>query len=367
MTELSISVFTTLYNHERFIKRALQSALCQTLIPAEIIVIDDASTDNSVQVARSIVHPLVSVFDQDCNLGGANTVKGLNLCKAECVAILNSDDAWENEKLEKQRRVMLDFPNTGAVFTHVNAIDENDIQWDGASSQVQHIFNCRNRTRHEWLRYFFLRGNPFCASSALIRKRHFVESGSLNGSYIQLQDLDMWIRLAISGYDLHIVEEPLTYYRVMRNGMNMSTGRAGARATNSFEYARTLRHFWNLPSVSELVSVFPEIRVHDRADDSLILFYLAKYASGLPSLHHRLFALETMAAWGGSPEAMKLAYECHGFGFSQYRAFFSRGPIQQMLNLSIRHQLNCLAMNVMPYAAYQRIRAQIGKLMLKNR
>ena len=363
MAGLTVSVFTTLYNHEKFIGYALQSALNQTLSPAEIIVIDDASADDSVRVTRAIDHPLISIFEEKYNLGGANTVKGVGLCKGDFIAILNSDDAWENEKLEKQCQLMSAFPNAGAVFTHVKAIDENDTQRSSDSHRLQQTFNSPNRTRHEWLRFFFLEGNPFCASSALIRRQCFDGSGSLNGSYIQLQDLDMWIRLAIAGYDLHVIEEPLTYYRVMRHGTNMSTGNASAHATNSFEYAKTLRHYWKLSSLNELMCVFPEIKVHDRADNPLILFYLAQFASRLPGLHHRLFALETMSIWGGNPEAMMLARECHGFDFSQYRNFFGSGPIRQMLNLSIRHQLNRLAMNVMPYEVYQRVKTQIVRLM----
>lgn len=363
MASSTVSVFTTLYNHEKFIECTLHSALNQTLPPLEIIVIDDASADNSVRVARTIDNPLIHIFDEKYNLGGANTVKGVGLCKGDFIAILNSDDAWEKEKLEKQLQIMTAFPNTGAVFTHIKAIDENGAPWDNDSHRIQHTFNSQNRTRHEWLRYLFLEGNPFCASSALIRRQCFDRSESLNGSYIQLQDLDTWIRLAIAGYDLHVIEEPLTYYRVMRHGTNMSTGSTGARATNSFEYAKTLRHFWKLSSLHELVCVFPEIKIHERADDSLILYYLAQFAAKLPGLHHRLFALETMAAWGGNPEAMRLAHECHKFDFPQYRNFLATGPIRQMLNFSIRHQLNRIAMILMPYAAYQRGKTQAARLM----
>jgi len=362
MTTPTISVFTTLYNHEDYIGYTLQSALNQTSPSTEIIVIDDNSTDNSVKAACAINHPSINIVCEKYNLGGANTVNGLQLCKGDFIAILNSDDAWRNDKLEKQCALMSTLPNIGAVFTHITAIDENGTPWDSNSYQLQHRFNTHNRTRHEWLKYFFLMGNPFCASSAFIRKQCLEKSGSLNGSYIQLQDFDIWVRLAIEGYDLHLIEEPLTYYRVMRRGTNMSIGSAAARATNSFEYARTLRHFWKLGSLNELVRIFPEIKTHKQADDSLTLFYLAQYAAKLPGIHHRLFALETMAFWGGNHAAMKQACECHGFDFAEYRNFFSMGPIRQILNLDIRHQLNCIAMSLMPYPLYQKIKSKANRL-----
>lgn len=363
MASLKISVFTTLYNHERYIECALRSALRQTLPPTEIVVVDDASDDDSVCVARSVDDPSIRVLEEKKNLGGANSVKWLALCKGQFVAILNSDDAWESEKLDKQSQVMLSRPNVGAVFTHIIAIDEYGSQWANGSHQLQQQFDVSNRTRHEWLRYLFLKGNPFCASSALVRKECFDDVGPFNGSHTQLQDFDMWVRLAIGGYDIHVIEEPLTYYRVMRKGTNMSTASAGARASNAFEYAIALRHFWRLPSLNDLISVFPEIQIHDKADDSLMLFYLAQHAARLPSVHHRLFALETMFKWGGNPDAMALAQDCHGFGFSDYRHFFSTGPIRQMLSFDIRYQVNRFAMSVMPYSIYQRMKARLGTLV----
>lgn len=363
MANPKISVFTTLYNHERYIEFALRSALRQTLPPAEIVVVDDASSDDSVRVARSIDHPLIRVLVQKQNLGGANTVKPLALCKGQFVAILNSDDAWEAAKLDKQSRVMLSRQNVGVVFTHIKAIDEYGVQWANGSHQLQQKFGARNRTRHEWLRYFFLNGNPFCASSALVRKECLDDVGPFNGSHVQLQDFDMWVRLAIGGYDIHIIEEPLTYYRVMKKGTNMSTADAGARASNTLEYAMTLRHFWRLPSLNDLICVFPEIQVHDKANDSLTLFYLARHAALLPGVHHRLFALETMFKWGGNQDAMGLAQDCHGFGFADYRNFISNGPIRQMLKCSIRYQINRFAMSVMPYSMYQRIKTRLGTMM----
>jgi glycosyltransferase involved in cell wall biosynthesis len=354
-----ISVLTTLFNHEGFIKDTLQSALIQTLAPSEIVVLDDASTDNSLKAARSVSHPVIQVLSEKYNLGGPNTTKGLAACKGDLIAILNSDDVWAPEKLEKQFSHLTSSPQTGVVFTHIRTIDEYGVQWTGNSHRHQHVFDVQNRSRFEWLKHFFLVGNPFCASSALIRKECFDSLGLLDGSYIQLQDLDMWVRVAIAGYDLHIVEEPLTYYRVMKDGSNMSSGLSGTRATNSFEYAKTLRNFWRLTSLQELIRIFPELNVADRADDSLTLFYLAQYAAKQPSLHHRLFALETMSKWGGDREAMSLAYECHGFDFSQYRNFFARGPIRSLLRLSIRHQMNSLAMKILPYAVYEKVKTQV--------
>jgi glycosyltransferase involved in cell wall biosynthesis len=57
----SVSVLTTLYNHESFIGEALESALAQTLAPDEIVVLDDGSTDASVAAAQRIAHPTITI------------------------------------------------------------------------------------------------------------------------------------------------------------------------------------------------------------------------------------------------------------------------------------------------------------------
>ncbi len=356
-----ISVYTALFNHESFIHDCLNSALNQTLTPSEIIVLDDASTDNSLGVLEPINNPLIKTIVENNNLGGANTSKGLEACKGDFIALLNSDDVWAPEKLEKQLNYIEQSTNIGAVFTHICAIDESGTPWSKNTLSHQKAFDATNRSRHHWLRYFFLHGNPFCASSAFIRKECIDKSGSFNGSYIQLQDLDMWIRIALEGYNLYVIEEPLTYYRIMKNADNMSSGQLGNRATYSFEYAKILRNFWSISSLEDLTRIFPDINIAEEADNSLILFYLAQYAVKQPTIHHQLFALESMSIWGGGYDAMNLAYRCHGFDFSAYRDFLARGPIRTLSRLSLRHNINSLALKVLPNSVYKRLKKAYSK------
>jgi len=356
-----VSVFTALYNHEAFISECLNSAINQTISPSEIVVLDDASTDNSFEVLSSINHPLIKTISENNNFGGANTSKGLSKCNGDFIALLNSDDAWAPEKLQKQLNCISSFSGIGAIFTHVHAIDESGNTWSNNSLNHLKAFNVTNRSRYDWLRHFFLHGNPFCASSAFIKKECLDKVGSFNGSYIQLQDLDMWIRIALDGYDLCVIEEPLTYYRIMRNGSNMSSGCSAARATNSFEYAKILRHYWRITSLEELTHIFPNLHISDGADDSLVLYYLAQYASTLPSIHHKLFAMETMSKWGGDWEAMDVAYKCHGFDFSKYCDFFAHGPIRALSRMSIRYNLNSLAYKFLPTSVYQGLKSLLLK------
>ncbi len=358
--ENSVSVLVSLYNHEAFIVDTLESILRQSLMPRQIVVIDDGSTDGSVAAARSVEHPAIRVIAEPLNLGGVTTVKGLSLCTGDYVAILNSDDMWEPGKLERQVELLSSRRNVGCVFTGVSVIDEDGRPWAEGTSPYQVVFREANKPREAWLRNFFLQGNSVCASSAVIRRECFGAVGPFDARYSQLQDLDMWMRIAMAGYDFHFIPEPLTRYRVRRNGMNMSSLNANTRSIFVWEFARILRTYWNLRNLRDLSTVFPEITPHPDAGEELALFYLARFAEAQPTPQHQLFALETMCEWAGNPTAAALATQLHGFGFSQYRSFMGRGPIRTLATRTLRYYLRAITENVLPARVRQAIQTRVA-------
>jgi glycosyltransferase involved in cell wall biosynthesis len=349
-------VLTTLYNHDRYIHETITSALSQTTPPYEIIVIDDASTDNSVSVASGISHPCIQLIRQLNNLGGATTMKGLVACKGDFIAILNSDDYWDSHKLQRQLDYMLTHPTCGAVFTRVMLVDEEGRHFRKNSHPLQSIFLTENRNRTSWLRHIFSNANPFCASSVLIRKDCLNKVGPLDGRYIQLQDLEMWLRIAINGYDLHILDEELTYYRVAKNRANMSTNTRTNRLINAYEYTKLLRHFWQVRTLKELSGIFPEIEIHSNANNLLALFYLALFTSSQGSVHHLQFAVDTMFEWGANESAMNMAYSCHGFSHADYRKFIAQNPLASIDERNLSRRLKSLTREIIPYRFYHILR-----------
>lgn len=367
LLEKSVSVLVSLYNHEAFIVDTLESILRQSLMPQQIIVIDDGSTDGSVAAARSVDHPAISVTVEPLNLGGVTTVKGLSLCTGDYVAILNSDDVWEPRKLERQVDILSSQRSVGCVFTGVSVIDEDGRSWADGASPYQVVFREANKPREAWLRNFFLQGNSVCASSAVVRRECFEAVGPFDARYSQLQDLDMWVRIAMAGYDLHYISDPLTKYRVRRNGMNMSASNASTRSIFIWEFARILRTYWNLRSLKDLSAVFPGIAPDADVGDELALFYLARLAKAQPTLQHQLFALETMCEWAGNPAAAALATQLHGFGFSQYRGFMGLGPIRTLATRTLRHYVRAIAENVLPAPLRLAIQTRVAQYRRNQR
>ena len=361
----TVSILTTLYNHEKFIVDALNSALGQTLLPDEIVVIDDASSDNSVIVAKSVLSERIRVYAETANLGGPNTMKGLNLCTGDYVAILNSDDCWEPDKIRQQIEYMESHPDCGVTFTHVTLIDEHSQPWPKGSNRLERVFNTHNRSRYKWLNYFFHYGNTLCASSAVIRRSCLTGLGGLDGRYIQLQDFDLWVRIAIAGYSVHVIEQPLTLYRQSRVGQNMSAGSHQARAIHSIEFARVLRQFWNIPTLADLKNIIPEIELASQSDASMISYYLAHYSKSIDTPHHRLFSTECMQHWGGNISSAELAFLCHGFSHIDYREFISNNLLRHQLETGFRGRLQGIADKILSYSSQQKIKSVLGRLLVK--
>jgi glycosyltransferase involved in cell wall biosynthesis len=108
-------VIIPVHNGERYLAEAIQSALAQTLPPAEIIVIDDGSTDGSTAIAQSFGPP-VRVLTQP-NLGPAAARNlGVQHATGEPLAFLDGDDLWLPEKLAYQAQFLVDNPSCQALF-----------------------------------------------------------------------------------------------------------------------------------------------------------------------------------------------------------------------------------------------------------
>jgi glycosyltransferase involved in cell wall biosynthesis len=118
MTESSrlVSVIIPVFNCERFVAEAVESALAQTYRPIEIIVVDDGSTDGSGDVAKSFKDQEVRYFHQPNNGVGAARNQGTNLAQGSYFAFLDHDDVWLPDKLTLQMATFDDNPGLDIVF-----------------------------------------------------------------------------------------------------------------------------------------------------------------------------------------------------------------------------------------------------------
>jgi succinoglycan biosynthesis protein ExoO len=122
---MDFSVLMPAYNVSGIIERALRSAAAQTLPPLEILVVDDCSTDNTVEVVKALARdiPSIRLLSTPANGGpSAGRNVGLRAAKADWIALLDADDAWKPGRLERLSEV--------ASATSADFVADNLVMWD---------------------------------------------------------------------------------------------------------------------------------------------------------------------------------------------------------------------------------------------
>lgn len=121
-----VSVVMPVYNAERFLKQAVDSVLNQTYRNIELIMVDDCSRDGSLRIMREYERsdPRVRVVAGERNQGVAHVRNsGIRLAKGDYIALLDSDDVWEKDKLERQIQLSMR-ENADIAYCSLDFIDE---------------------------------------------------------------------------------------------------------------------------------------------------------------------------------------------------------------------------------------------------
>lgn len=313
------SIIIPAYNHERYVGAAIESVLQQTFQDFEVIVIDDCSPDGTFAEIQRIQDPRVVSRLHERNLGSTTSVEeALEGACGEFVGILNSDDRYLPEKLEQQIAFLDENPDHAAVFSLAVLIDENNRPVTDTDHRYYKVFRKPNRSRQEWLNRFFYRGNCLCHPSILIRRACYERLGAYDRRFLQLPDLDMWVRICMTDA-IHVIQHELVAFRVHADEKSESGDRADTRIRLAWEHAQILERYRDLRSIEELLGIFPEARKLVAGDDAeLIPFYLARLALDHDRPAHTHFALTTLHAMLGDPALARKLDETHGFTFKDY-------------------------------------------------
>lgn len=308
-----VSVVIASYNHEKYVAEAVQSVLDQTYQDFEIVITDDGSTDRTVTEIKKITDPRIKLFCFKNNWGACVAKrKCLDEAKGEYIAVLNSDDVFLPDKLEKQVRFLDEHKDIGAVFSYANVIDENGNDFTDNTHFYYRTFNRSNRTRFEWLNRFFYKGNCLCHPSVLIRNECYKSIGYYDERYAQLPDFDFWIRLCMK-YEIYIIPENLVKFRVRKDEANVSGQRPESKIRCNWENTHILKNYLKINSVDDLFRIFPQAKHYGNLDADSIPFVIAMLALKTGSKVHQDFALDVLGDQLSDREiAKKLATK---FGF----------------------------------------------------
>ncbi len=213
-----VSVIIPSYNHAAYLGEAVRSVLGQTLRDLELIVVDDGSKDNSLQVLEGFSDPRLRIIAQENQGAHAAINRGLHAASGEFLAILNSDDAYYPNRLERCLEALRLDPQTGLICTEIEIVDGQ-----GKEIGVKHAYHdCepwllphpeRSFRADDDLRAALLTENYLATTSNYVFSRGWYERV---GDFLPLRythDWDFALRMAKQSR-LRLVPEPLMRYRV---------------------------------------------------------------------------------------------------------------------------------------------------------
>lgn len=198
-----VSVIIPVYNGEKFVASSIESALKQTYNPVEIIVINDGSTDGTQEVLNQFEGRIIVI--QQKNAGQADARNhGLTIAKGKYIALLDSDDLFVPEKLEKQISFLKN-GNLDMVCSNFETIDASNNKLKNISAPHFHSSNTLAT---------FITGNFICTSTLLLKKEWIQKAGNFDTNMKGAEDGDLWFRMLVNGARLEVIHETLVKYRV---------------------------------------------------------------------------------------------------------------------------------------------------------
>jgi glycosyltransferase involved in cell wall biosynthesis len=184
-----VSVVIPTYNYGRFIGETVESALAQTYRPVETIVVDDGSTDDTRERVAGYGNRVRYLYQQNRGLSAARNA-GIGAAQGEFIALLDSDDLWLPDKLERQVAVCVGDPASALVATERFAIDETGRRLDYVAESCARAGFCELTARD------LLEFPAFSPSSVVARKDALLAVGGFDEALTAVEDMEMWVRVA---------------------------------------------------------------------------------------------------------------------------------------------------------------------------
>ena len=228
MHEPLVTVICLCYNHELFVKEAIESVIAQSYQSLQIIVWDDCSTDNSPAVIQKLAkdYPNLHVILSEKNEGNCRAFnQAYSYARGEFVVDFSTDDVMHEQRLEKQVALFSKMnERTGVVFTDATYIDE---QGKFIRHHFEHLFKHRliNEVTTGDVFKAVLTSYYIASPTMMMRRSVFDELGGYN-EQLAYEDFDLWVRSS-RVFEYAFLDERLTLIRKLSNSMSSRSYVAG--------------------------------------------------------------------------------------------------------------------------------------------
>ena len=253
-----VTVLLAVHDGEPYIDEAVRSVLGQTFTDFELLVVDDASTDDTVAIVERLADERIRILRNERNLGQVPSLnRGLSEARGEYVARLDADDACLPTRLERQVEVLDNDPRVGLVGTWMDAVDDRG-----------RLLGRLQKTLDDYVDFLYhtlIMRVYVSHPSAMYRREPVLRLGRYDETTGPAEDKDLWRKLALERFEARIVPEALVRYRL--HDLQLSQVRAGYQrqvdAASQDRFLGELAPDADLPAVRTLLAGDPDAWQHD--------------------------------------------------------------------------------------------------------
>ena len=209
-----IGVVMACYNDELYIGEAIESILKQTYENWELVIVDDASTDSSVDVIAKYLNEKVKLIINENNSGLAFSLnRGIEAVKsAKFIARMDSDDIAYSTRFEEQVNYLLEHNEVSVVGSNIELFNETGVFYKSKDGEFS-----------DQLMAQIPFGSPLSHSTWMINLEKFSGEFKYNELFRSSQDYELMYRLFCDGYKIACIKKPLLKYRVRNNSISHKT------------------------------------------------------------------------------------------------------------------------------------------------
>lgn len=213
--EPQISIIMASYNYAHLIAESIESVINQTYTDWELIVIDDCSSDNSIEIIQKYSENSnkIKLITHETNKGLCETIKsGIKAAQGKYIAFLENDDYWREDCLEKRMELFEKYPDIGAIFNSVKLFGDKE-----SIESLDYYFTRRNLilkniTWPQNINMLFFILNVVPTFSCLITTKNLLENCCFESPFKPCLDWWLWIQLSLKN-EFYYLKEDLTFWR----------------------------------------------------------------------------------------------------------------------------------------------------------
>ena len=228
-----VSIITPSYNSAKFIKQCIESVIAQTYTNWEMLIVDDYSADNSLQILKKYFDKRIQLIELDENVGASESRNvAIRKAKGKYIAFLDSDDLWEPQKLEKQISFM-ETEDIAFSFSTYQLMSDDE-------SKLYSIIHAPKIVTYS----SYLKKTIIGCLTVIIDKEKTggFEMPNIRSSH----DMALWLLIMRRGFDAYGLDENLARYRIVSTSNTANKWRAAKDVWMVYRQFEKLSFFYSI-------------------------------------------------------------------------------------------------------------------------